>query len=392
MQCPRCAAPFPEESAYCPACGAAAPTVMGVEGTPEPRRPEKTQRSRVEGAHLVGGRYELLTPLGQGATGVVYRARDVQLGEEVALKLIHSLLLERDKEVERLKREIITARRITHPNVVRIHDFGIRGLEGFVTMELLEGGSLGDRLGSGEAMDYEEAAWTSLWIAEGLSAVHDGGIVHRDIKPRNVLFDLGGRPKLADFGLARLTSNVGSTIGMTGTPLYMSPEMASGGAISASCDVYSLGVMLFQMFAGRPPFESQNTLALIDMHLHDAPPRLSTFRPDVSPRVDALLAEMLEKDPEQRPTSGEVGDKLRDELDVPLGTTATRTRKGGRSGPKVILPLSPDEPSRTMVNPPRATRPAARLSKRTPNLLVMALIGGATAGALLAVSRWLLGY
>lgn len=178
--------------------------------------------SGVLGQTRIAGRYELLAILGTGGTGVVYRARDLELSEDVAIKILPPVKAG-ESDIGRLKREILAARKITHPNVIRLHDFGLSDREGYISMEILPGGSLADRIARG-SIPLDEALRIGIGVSEGLAAAHAEGIIHRDVKPQNILFDKAGRPKIVDFGLARGTEVTSNTVGFSGTPQYMSPE------------------------------------------------------------------------------------------------------------------------------------------------------------------------
>jgi len=247
----------------------------------------------------IANRYELLALLGRGGMGLVYKARDIVLNEDTAIKLLQPHLVREVGDLERLKREITTARKITHANVIRIHDFGLAGDEGFISMEILPGGTLHERLQRG-AISLPDATDIALGIAEGLGAAHAQGVIHRDIKPHNVLFDAAGVPKLADFGLARLQSATSQTMGFSGTPQYMSPELADGREITPRSDVYSAGVLFYELLAGKPPFQADSLLRLATLHSKEPPPPLRSKRPDVPPALESIVMRALEKDPARR--------------------------------------------------------------------------------------------
>lgn len=251
---------------------------------------------------FISKRYELLGLLGKGGMGLVYRAKDHELDEEVAIKLLQPEYTSELSEIERLKREIVTARRITHPNVIRIHEFGMdEGTgEAFISMEVLPGGSLEEELRRGP-LALNRAMNIAIGLCEGLGSAHEQGIIHRDLKPENVLFAADGRAKLVDFGLARSAGSTQHTVwGVTGTPRYMSPEQSVGGPATPRTDVYSMGVLLFQIFTGQFPFDGKNIEELATKHAEDPPPKPRSVRKDVPSRVETLILKALEKDPQKR--------------------------------------------------------------------------------------------
>lgn len=260
---------------------------------------------------IIAGRYAVESLLGSGGAGIVYRAKDKIVNEDIAVKVMQENLERDPYEVERFRRELVTARKVSHPNVIRIHDMGPFGNAFFISMELLEGGSLGDLLRKGPVA-IPRAIEIAIGVCDGLQAAHLQSVIHRDLKPDNVLFDLNGVPKLVDFGLARLSDSQTRTGGFTGTPFYMSPEQADGRDPSVRSDLYSLGVLLFELFTGRRPFVAESLVRLITLHLSEPPPALRSLRPEVPPQIEELVLRCLRKDPAARPASaGEVASTLR---------------------------------------------------------------------------------
>ncbi len=338
MICPSCGENNPEGAPSCSSCGngleawarthvgrlpsaagavpsgqgSSEPTATAPEGLGEspggartrgqaPAAPAPTAQGIVTAAssgNVIAGRYKILAQLGRGGVGVVYRALDMELGEEIALKVL--TISERDPaELDRVRREVKVARNITHPNVIRIYEFGTAGADAFISMQLLPGGTLAERIDGG-TLKLEDAIDVSLGICEGLSAAHELGIVHRDIKPENVLFDAAGRPKVVDFGLARMANATTRTVGFSGTPFYMSPEQADGGEITVRSDVYSLGVLLFELFTGKLPFVADSLVRLAMMHVKEPPPRPKSIRPDLPDEIEEMILRALEKTPAHR--------------------------------------------------------------------------------------------
>ena len=315
-----------------------------------------TGRSASRIGTWIAKRYELQELLGRGGMGLVYRAKDHELDEEVAIKLLQPEYTTELSEIERLKREIVTARRITHPNVIRIHEFGMdEGGEAFISMEVLPGGSLDEEMRRGP-IALNRAINTAVGICEGLGSAHEQGIVHRDLKPENVLFGADGRPKLLDFGLARAAGSSQHTVwGITGTPRYMSPEQSAGGEATPRSDVYSLGVLLFQLFTGTFPFDGRNIEELARKHAEDAPPRPRSIRKELPAKLEALILRALEKDPARRfRNANEMAKELRALKDA--GAGVSNGTAGGQDATLLIRADVVDAPS----SEPTAIGPAAR--------------------------------
>jgi len=249
------------------------------------------------------GPYLLLEELGRGGGGVVYRARHQRLDREVALKVLCGPGGAQTMGLLRFIAEARLSAALEHPNLVPALDLGeARGVH-YLAMPLLSGGSLRDRLAAGP-LDVDDALRIAEEVARGLYHAHSHAILHRDVKPENVLFDAEGAARVADFGLARDTSAPGLTASGTvlGTPAYMSPEQANGelDRVDRRSDVYGLGAVLFEMLAGRPPHGQGKPLEVLRRVLDQAPPRLERLRPDVPPAVAAVVARALARSPEDR--------------------------------------------------------------------------------------------
>jgi serine/threonine-protein kinase len=253
-------------------------------------------------------RYEILGTLGQGGMGVVYRARDRQLDEVVALKLLRPEALASDPSLlERFKQEIKLARRITHRNVLRTHDFGEAAGVPYISMEYLEGVTLKDLVRSRGALPLGVGLSIAKQMCHGLAAAHETGVVHRDVKPQNMLIlPETGELKIMDFGIARVSSVEGAGAGLTtagmvmGTPEYLPPEQAQGHAADFRSDLYSLAVVLFEIFTGRLPFGGESAMAVVMAHIRQPPPRPSSVNPKVPVELEAAILKGLEKDPARR--------------------------------------------------------------------------------------------
>ncbi len=263
---------------------------------------ERVLAGTVRPGQVIAGRFEIIRLLGAGGMGVVYLARDRQLGEEVALKVIAGLGLTDPAAADRLRREASAARRISHPNVVRLHDLGEEGGLLFLSMEFVDGESLHQLLTRAGLLSPAQLRPIAAQICDALAAAHTAGVIHRDLKPANVLLDRQQRVKLIDFGIARLAHSEGMTAtGMVvGTAEYMAPEQIRGGTVDARTDVYALGVILYQALTGRPPFVGETPIAVSLAHCTDPVPPPSTIRGDLPPAWESLILRALAKDPRQR--------------------------------------------------------------------------------------------
>src|SRR3954468_7510110 len=253
---------------------------------------------------VIAGRYKLEDLLGRGGMSEVYRAEDLELGRRVALKLLAP-----DADTARFEREARAVASLGHPNVMQLYDYGEDNGRPYMVLEYVPGGTLEDRLSSmeGKPLPDDETRVISAGMAAGLAHAHSRGVIHRDLKPANVLFDEEGRPKLADFGIARMAAGEGTLTEagtVLGTAAYISPEQASGEPATAASDVYSFGVMLFRMLTGRLPFESSDPMELGLMNRDASPPRIAAFRSDPPARLEAAAVAALEKDPALRPQDG----------------------------------------------------------------------------------------
>jgi DNA-binding response OmpR family regulator len=264
---------------------------------------------------LIGGRYEILGELGKGGMGMVYHARDRELGEEIAIKVVRRDLVQQNPSlVERLKSEIRLARRITHRNVVRTHDLGEWQGVCFLTMEYVRGISVEELLNTRGALTVESTLAVGTQLAEALAVAHEQQIVHRDIKPANLLVDAEGYLKVTDFGLARVVEDsrqVTMAGFVVGTPGYVAPELHLGAAADARSDLFSAGVVLYECLTGRPPFDASSPVAIVDRVLQGKPRPIGELAPRVPPALVALIERLMQRDPKDRPaTARELAEQL----------------------------------------------------------------------------------
>ena len=276
--------------------------------------PTGTQGRQAAGAGLVPGslfaiRYEVKEIIGQGGMGTVFKAVDRELNEVIAIKTLKQEFLDQDPTaLDRFKSEIRLARRISHRNVVRTHDLGERDGMYFITMEYVEGKSLKELIRARGKLPVSVTLSVGKQLARALEIAHEQGVIHRDIKPHNMVVEPDGVLKVMDFGIARLTqrpqdSGVTQQGLLVGTPDYMAPEQMMGGAVDPRADLYAVGCVLFECLTGRTPFMAETAYQLVAQVLEDLPPRVRSLSPEVPEGLDALVAELLEKSPDKRPPS-----------------------------------------------------------------------------------------
>ena len=251
----------------------------------------------------LGGRYILLTLLGAGGMAKVYLARDELLGRKVALKILREEHANDEEFAERFRREAQSAAALSHPHIVQIYDYGEEAnAPSYIAMEYVSGGTLGDRVCRDGPLGCAEAARLASQIAEALGFAHERGVIHRDVKPQNVLLSAAGDAKVADFGIARVTSAsaISRTSVVLGTAAYISPEQAMGEPVGPASDLYSLGVVLYEMLTASVPFEAESPVGVAMRHVHEGPPAPREINPDVPEGMDALVMRLLAKKPEER--------------------------------------------------------------------------------------------
>jgi predicted Ser/Thr protein kinase len=253
------------------------------------------------------GNYRVEKELGRGGMGVVYKAAEVATGKAVALKVLSRDFALEPSYVKRFKRETEALDRLDHPNIVRVFSVGeYEGLH-YYAMDFVDGRSLGAVLSGGERLGVERALDLSIEVAAALGHAHKAGIIHRDIKPGNILLERDGKPKLTDFGIARLTyaTRMTRTGDIVGTPEYMSPEQAKGAEVDAPSDVYSLGVVLYELLAGKVPFEGATALEIIKKHQYEQPENIKELNRAIHDGLARVVMKMLAKEPKERYKSAE---------------------------------------------------------------------------------------
>ena len=300
MKCPQCQADNPSSSRFCGLC--AAPL-------PQPGEPRVSQTETFEGpppelqrGELFAGRYEVIEELGSGGMGKVYKVYDQKIQDTIALKLIRPELAARPKTLDRFREEIRLARKITHKNVCRMHDLNEEQGIPYITMEYVHGEDLKSVIRMMGRLSPAQSVFLGKQLCEGLGEAHKLGIIHRDLKPRNIMVDQDGNARIMDFGLARGLEEKGITGGraMMGTAEYMSPEQVEGKPADLRSDIYSLGVVLFEMVTGKVPFDGDSALSIAVKHKTEPPPDPRRLNLQVPEALARIILRCLEKNREKR--------------------------------------------------------------------------------------------
>jgi eukaryotic-like serine/threonine-protein kinase len=327
---------------------------------------------------LIAGRYELQELVGSGGMSSVYRARDGVLERPVAIKILHDHFADDPEYVERFRREARAIARLNHPNIVTVIDRGEFDGRQFIVFEHVPGETLKSLVERRGPLPVDEALALTHQVARGLAYAHEHGVVHRDVKPQNVLIDRDGRAKVMDFGIAR-SLTPGDELTETGTLLgtseYIAPEQASGLPVDERSDQYSLGVMLYELLAGGPPYTGDSFMAVAMKHVQDPVPRVRDRRADVSPRLDAIVARAMAKRRQDRFSSTEA---MMAALEAALADDAIA--HASQNGATQVIERPPGRPA---VRP--APRPAPRRRGGLPLPLVLALLAIGVAALVLAL-------
>jgi hypothetical protein len=348
---------------------------------------------------LLGGRYRMEVLLAGGGMGEVWAARDLLLDRAVAVKVLGGAFAGDGRAAERLRREARAAGRLDHPAIARMLDLGGDGGRPYLVMELLEGESLAERIARGP-MGPAEAAQVVAAVADALEAAHQAGVVHRDVKPGNVFLTSDGGVKVLDFGIASAAGDTALTTGgLLGTAAYLAPERALGHQATAAADVYALGVVLYELLAGRRPFEAGSEIELAMAHINADPVPLAVVAPSVPPLLAAACRQAMAKDPAVRPRSAAAFARLVAASDpAPSGADVTRTLGAqARLGPgaPVTRTLKLWGPIREGSPPGRRGRRAVhtpRIGPRRRRGLLVAVVVAAVVAALPALAGGLLSW
>ena len=326
------------------------------------------------------GRFKITGTLGQGAMGTVYRAHDPLLDRTVAIKTVGCAGMSREEAAsfeERFYCEARSAGRLNHPNIVTIHDVGRSDDLAYIAMEYLDGRSLREILDTCVVLPVDRCTDIAAQIADGLAFAHANGVVHRDIKPANIMVFENGTVKIADFGVAQMSSGTQTVAGVAfGSPKYMSPEQVSGQKVDGRSDIFSLGAVFYEMLVGRPPFTGDDLNAVLYQVLHGAPPLPSSFIPNLPHGFDRIVARALAKSPDKRYQS--VAD---------MAAALRKYRRVARQAQKQLLeanatqlPSGPGDATMLVNAPPSAIRPSpvrrASAMRYALPLLLVAGLGG----------------
>ena len=323
---------------------------------------------------ILSGRYRLGSKLGSGGMSTVYLAQDEVLDRPVAVKLLHREISEEADQLERFRREARAAARLSHPNLVGVIDAGEDEGRPYIVFEYVEGDTLKKRIEDQEEMPIDEAIAYAIEIGRGLIAAHSRKLVHRDVKPQNVLIDRDGRAKVTDFGIARSLEGKGMTATgrVLGTTDYVAPEQAMGEDADERSDVYSLGIVLYEMLVGDVPFQAETQVGVAMKHVNEPLPDVLVKRPEVSAALASVIDRATTKDPRDR--YGSVGEMVRD-LEATLEVEAARG--GGVTG----------EATTVLDSVPRSRRKLAGGRRMSGLGIAMGLVGVALIAAALIFGR-----
>ena len=317
-RCPTCATDIPDGVNLCPSCGADLADATRLfaatpEGAPKTftqhRSPGTTSFDPIDDARFLPGtivaeRYRIVGIVGKGGMGEVYRADDLKLSQPVALKFLPSHLLSDGAALARFHREVRIARQVSHHNVCRVYDIGEFDGYHFLSMEYIKGEELSSLLRRIGRLPADKALEIARQLCAGLAAAHNAGVLHRDLKPANVMIDSEGNVRITDFGIAGLVEEIRDEESRAGTPAYMSPEQLAGKELTVRSDIYSLGLVLYELFTGKKAFSAPSLVALMHLRNSDSTPTTpSTLIKDMDPLVERVILRCIEKDPDKRPAS-----------------------------------------------------------------------------------------
>ncbi|MDD3214315.1 MAG: protein kinase, partial [Eubacteriales bacterium] len=307
---------------------------------------------------VFGERYKLIDFIGQGGMSQVYRAVDIRTGHSVAVKILKSEYNSDKEFLERFQREAQAASLMSHHNIVNLLDVGVEGEYRYLVLEYVSGSTLKEIIQKKGHLNTNTAIQITVRILSALQHAHDNGIIHRDIKPQNVLVNADGHIKVADFGIARMTNAFTISKGDTvvGSVHYSSPEQAGGSVVEATSDLYSTGVVLYEMLTGHVPFVGDTPVSVAMQHINGTPPPITNFNPDVPPAVVGVVMKALEKSPKKRYQSA------REMADALLRARDGFFDPGSSTGPE--RPVPPPQPPQYATSPQRKAPPRHNAAHR----------------------------
>jgi len=320
LKCASCGVEGADEALFCASCGAPlsgetlvtegaegpSPTPARIPSAPKPRSgssSSSTNEGRFLPGALIAGRYRIVALLGKGGMGEVYRADDLTLGQQVALKFLREATAKDEALLERFRNEVRTARRVSHPNVCRVYDVSETGGHTFLTMEYVDGEDLASLVRRIGRLPGDKAMEIARQLCAGLAAAHREGVLHRDLKPANIMLDGRGRAMITDFGLAALADQIPGGDVRSGTPSYMAPEQLEGRAVTVRSDIYSLGLVLYEIFTGRRAFDGETFPEVVKQRRERPPSRPSRWVKEIDPAVERVILNCLEAEESRRPGS-----------------------------------------------------------------------------------------
>ncbi|MFP3853151.1 MAG: serine/threonine protein kinase [Anaerolineales bacterium] len=347
----------------------------------------------------VGGRYQIESLLGQGGMSAVYKATDPNLRRQVAIKMIHPHLSQDPQFVSRFEEEAAAVARLKHPNIIQVYDFDHDHDTYYMVLEYVSGETLAERMRrfteAGEGMPAEDAVKIAASVCDALDYAHERDMIHRDIKPANIMINEQGQPILMDFGVAKIVGGKQHTAtgAVVGTALYISPEQVRGLEADRRADIYSLGVTLFEMLSGRPPFEGDSAMSTMMMHVSDPVPDIRELNPQAPPDLISVVKKSLKKDRRERySTAAQMASSLR-RADLSPSSPGRQVVEEPADGPATVPPPGRElqgqrqqpSPPPAAAPPPSSTPPPASAEKSSSrNGRRRILAGGAVIGALVA--------
>jgi serine/threonine-protein kinase len=356
-RCEQCGEPLAERARFCPSCGRPAPSEGFATQTVAPSTPSRPPSSHTSGNRegrfapgaLLAGRFRIVALLGKGGMGEVYRADDLALEQPVALKFLPESLTHHPEAAARFRNEVRTARQVSHPNVCRVYDLSEIEGQYVLSMEYVDGEDLASLLRRIGRLPADKALEIARKLCAGLAAAHEKGVLHRDLKPSNIMLDGRGQVLLTDFGLAGLSGEIEGAEIRNGTPAYMAPEQLSGEEVTIKSDIYSLGLVLYEIFTGKAPFESPTLAGLVRARSESNPVSPTTLVKDLDPAVERVILRCLQAKPALRPPSAlsvaaalPGGDPLAAALaagETPSPEMVAAAGEGVGLSPRIAIPL-----------------------------------------------------